>query len=145
MIEQLREQINIVVEAREQVQKATALRTAAYQKWLETFKPIIDDETITKSACQEAEDKLREMTVQSYMETGNKSILPGIGIRVRTILGYLASEAMEWAMEHKIALKLDTSAFEKIAKTSNLPFVSITEEPQATIATQLEAVEVKEG
>jgi len=54
-----------------------------------------------------------------------------------TRLNYDDREAMSWALEHKLALKLDTSAFEKIAKTSNLMFVTILEEPSATIATEL--------
>ena len=41
-------------------------------------------------------------------------------------------------MEHQIALSLDKSNFEKIAKTTPLPFVTIGKEVQATIATNLE-------
>ena len=142
---QLREQINAVVEARKKVQEATEQKTSAYQKWVEANQPLIDHESNAKSACQEAETELREMTLQSYAETGNKAPAPGVGIRVRTILGYLASEALEWAVEHKLALKLDTSTFEKIAKTSNLPFVNITDEAQATIATELAKIELEGG
>ena len=138
---QLREQINAVVEARKKVQEATEQKTSAYQKWVEANQPLIDHESNAKSACQEAETELREMTLQEYVETGNKSPLPGIGIRIMTRLNYESQKAMEWAMEHKLALKLDSSAFEKIAKTSNLPFVSITDEPTATIATELAKVE----
>ena len=134
-------QINAVVEAREKAKGATVERTASYEKWLESAKVLIASEDAAKAACQEAEGTLRELALQSYASTGEKAVAPGVGIRVRTILGYLAKDAMAWAMEHKLALKLDSSAFEKIAKTSNLPFVTITEEPQATIATELEKVE----
>jgi len=37
-----------------------------------------------------------------------------------------------------MALKLDTKAFEKIAKADPPDFVKLTTEPQATIATNLE-------
>jgi len=139
--QQLKEQINAVVEAREKAQEATTRRTEAYQKWVEVNQPLIDNESNAKSACQEAEVKLREMALETYAETGEKAVAPGIGIRVMTRLNYENQKAMEWAIEHKLALKLDSSAFEKIAKTSTLPFVTITEEPQATIAAELNKVE----
>lgn len=138
---ELREKINLVVEARVLVQKTTEMRMSEYQKWVETNQRVLDNETNAKSVCQELEAQLRELTLQSYAETGNKTPEVGLGIRVMTRLAYDNQEAMGWAMEHKLALKLDSSAFEKIAKTSNLPFVTISEEPQATIATELNKVE----
>ena len=138
--QQLIEQINTVVEAREKAQEATEWRTSAYQKWVEANQPLLDNESDAKSTCQEAEAKLREMTIQSYVDTGNKSALPGIGIRIMTRLTYDNQMAMEWAVEHKLALKLDAVIFEKIAKTSGLPFVTIAEEPTATIAADLKEI-----
>lgn len=140
MIDQLNEQIKIVVEARQQAQKALGDKSSSYAEWEIDNTLILDRVKLTTEAMREAEDKLRELTLLAYSKTGNKAPASGVGIRVKTILSYLVKEAMEWAMEHKLALKLDSSAFEKIAKTSNLPFVTITEEPTATIATQLEEV-----
>ena len=138
---QLKEQINAVVEARAKVKETTECRTSAYQKWIDENQPLLDNESNAKTGCQEAETKLRDLALQSYAKTKEKTVAPGIGIRVMTRLNYESQKAMEWAMEHKLALKLDSSAFEKIAKTSNLPFVTITEEPVATIATELAKVE----
>ena len=137
----LREQINIVVEARGKVKEATKLRVSAYQEFVEANQPLLDNESNAKTACEEAETILRNLALISYAETGEKAVAPGIGIRVMSRLGYDVKEAMAWALDHKLALKLDSSAFEKIAKTSDLPFVTTTEEPQATIATELEKVE----
>ena len=81
------------------------------------------------------------MALSTFSETQDKQVAPGVGIRVRTVLNYESKDAMDWAVKHELALKLDPSAFEKIAKTSNLPFVNITEEPTATLATELQAVE----
>ena len=131
------EQINLVVDARAKLEEALTLRHEAYQQWEEDNAFILDDETNARLACQEAETKLRELALLTYAETGDKTVAPGVGIRVMTKLGYDNQEAMIWAMEHKLALKLDTPAFEKIAKTNPLPFVLITDEIQATIATAL--------
>ncbi len=135
------EQINAVVEAREKAREANCQRVAEYNKWLEANQLLFDTETDTKVACNEAEGKLREMAVAQYAETREKAVAPGVGIRVLTKLGYDNQAALGWAIEHKLALKLDTPTFEKIAKTSNLPFVNISEEPQATIATELAKLE----
>ena len=94
----------------------------------------------TKQLCAEAEKALRELTLQAYAETGNKAPAPGVGIRIITRLVYDAGLALSWAKHHEIALKLDTSAFEKIAKASKPDFVEIQEEAQATIATDLSKV-----
>ncbi len=135
------ERINAVVEARAKAIEATDRRMEAYGFWLKEHEQLLLNEKAARVDCAEAEDELRALAIKTYEETGDKAIAPGIGIRVRTVLGYLASEAMEWAMEHKLALKLDSSAFEKIAKTSHLPFVTISEEPQATIATELNRID----
>ena len=131
------EQINAVVDTRARLKESLTKRHESYQQWEADNAIILDDESNARLACQEAETELRELAIQIYADTGSKDVAPGIGIRVMTKLGYDGKVAMEWAMEHKLALKLDSSAFEKIAKTSNLTFVTVTEEPLATIATAL--------
>ena len=138
---ELKEQINAVVEARANANAYSEEKSRIYEEVEEKHASLFADAFNANEIRKEAETKLRELTLQAYAETSNKAPEVGVGIRVKTILGYLASEAMDWAMEHKLALKLDTSSFEKIAKTNNLPFVTITEEPQATIATELNKVE----
>ena len=138
---ELEKQINLVVEARAMVEGEKLAYAGAYQKWLNENKTIIDVLEATKTVCAEREVTLREMALQTYASTQDKQVAPGIGIRVRTVLNYESKDAMEWAVKHELALKLDPSAFEKIAKTSNLSFVTITEEPQATIAAELQRVE----
>uniref|UniRef100_A0A6M3L1I4 Uncharacterized protein n=1 Tax=viral metagenome TaxID=1070528 RepID=A0A6M3L1I4_9ZZZZ len=137
----LKEQINAVVEVREHFDKLATFKKDALAKWEYDNNELLAEIILCTSVKAEAEDKLRELALQAYAETGEKAVAPGVGIRVRTLLGYSTKEAFEWAIEHKLALKLDPSAFEKIAKTSNIPFVSMTEEPTATIATELARVE----
>ncbi len=140
-MEQLKEQIKVVAEARKLAQAEKMIVAELREKWETENHTVLDLADKSLEGMREAETKLRELTLKAYAETGNKAPAPGVSIRVRTILSYLGSKALEWAMEHKMALKLDTSAFEKIVKATPLDFVTITQEPQATIATKLEEVE----
>jgi len=136
------EQINTLVEAREKARELKSQRDTLLEEWNKTNQVLFDTLTQAGAEVAEAEAQLRELAITEYTKTGNKTVAPGVGIRVMTRLSYDGKEAMDWAMEHKLALKLDSSAFEKIAKTSNLLFVITTEEPQATIATELVKVEL---
>ena len=138
---ELEKQINLVVEARAKAKEALINKTESYQSWLDSNQHLLDSESNAKATCQEVEAQLRELALVAFRVTGEKQVAPGIGIRVRAVLDYEPKEAMDWAIKHELALKLDASAFEKIAKTSKLLFVSITEEPTATIATELQRVE----
>ena len=137
---ELKERINEVVQARQQLKVALEKRHESYSAWEEANMVILDNESNARTVCQGLEAELREATIADYALTGNKSPEVGLGIRVKTCLAYEGKDAMEWAVEHKLALRLDTSSFEKIAKTNNLPFVTITEEPSATIATELQVI-----
>ena len=137
----IEKQINLVVVARGVERETNCQRVAAYNVWVEANQHILDLESDAKSACQEAEAQLRAMALSIFAETQDKKVAPGIGIRVKTVLDYDGKDAMDWALDHKLALKLDGTAFERIAKTSALSFVAITEEPTATIATELQVIE----
>ena len=138
---ELEKQINLVVEARAKAGEAKTLRLLAFEEWEHKHEGLFLAEKEFGAACAFEESQLREMAVKVFGETGDKQVAPGVGIRVRTVLNYESKDAMEWAVKHELALKLDPSAFEKIAKTSNLSFVTITEEPTATIAAELQKVE----
>jgi len=140
-VKELRELINLVVEARGAVKEATELRTSEYQKWLRTNQHLFDFEDNTKTACQEAEDSLRFLALETYAATGEKTVAPGIGIREVTKYSYSETEALKWAIEHKMALKLDETKFKNHVKADPPDFVTVTTEPQATIATELQKVE----
>ena len=73
----------------------------------------------------------------SFYDGEDKSKVYGVGIREVTKLAYSGAEAFDWAVAHKLALKLDGKTFEKLAKIDPPDFVTITTEPQATIAADL--------
>lgn len=138
MIEQLKEQIKVVVRARAKAQEAIEAKNASYTEWENNNQMLLDAMADTSQLRGDAETALRELTLQAYAQTGNKTPVLGVGIREVTKLEYDTQVAFNWAIEHTMALRLDTSAFEKIAKVSPPDFVKVFQEPQATIATQLE-------
>ena len=140
MIDQLREQIKIVIGARQKSQQVSEAKKFSLGKWEQENLTLLNEVALTTQQTSEAEDRLRELTLEAYAKTGNKAPAQGVGIRVVTKLEYDRVNAFNWAKEHAIALKLDISAFEKIAKVSPPEFVIISPEPQATIATHLEEI-----
>ena len=89
------------------------------------------------------EERLRQLAIQEYEESGSKSPAPGVGIKVMRDVAYDAGRALLWAREFGLALKLDAAAFERTVLSqpylANTPleFVKVTERPQATLAKDL--------
>ena len=135
---ELEKQIQVVAEARQDTKNAKDIVSAARIDWEVENKGIIENAETLHEELLIDEIKLRELTLQAYAETGDKAPAVGVGIREMTVLTYDGKVAFDWAKAHKMALKLDTTAFEKIAKADPPDFVKITTEPQATIATELE-------
>ncbi len=138
MIEQLQEQIKVVVKARQQSQGLNDRRKALYDDLQMMHSNLFSDMVVAKTLVENEEMLLRELTLQAYAETGNKTPAVGVGIREVTKLNYDGKVAFDWAKSHKMALQLDKKAFEKIAKADTPDFVTISQEPQATIATNLD-------
>lgn len=59
-----------------------------------------------------------------YAETQEKKLTGGLGIQIKTKLAYEADDALKWATEHKMCLGLNKKAFEAVAKTQPLDFVT---------------------
>lgn len=78
------------------------------------------------------QDVIREQAKAEYLITDNKKLLGGIGIRVISSLIYDKTDALKWAKEHSLCLSLDKRAFDKIAKSQDLDFVTKKEETTVT-------------
>ena len=91
------------------------------------------------------EEKLRTVALEEHLRTGEKKLYGGVGIRIAKVLGYDDKEALDWAIGHNMALQLDKRAFEKIAKTTPVECVTITEVPKATIPVKIEIGEMGYG
>jgi len=142
MMEEIKAQIKVVVEARQAATKAIEAKKVSFAEWEEQNRELIAKATQALATVGEAEGLLRSLTVQAFKETGNKEPAPGVGIREVAILDYEDKAAFKWAVEHNMALQLNTKAFEKLVKTEPdaFDFVKITKKPQATIAADLKAV-----
>ena len=130
-------QIEVVVLARENAQRARDSKSVAYSAWEQEYKSLLDSVTATSELVAEEEAKLRALTLQAYEQTGNKAPALGVSVKIFQTLDYDPKEALKWAMAHQIALSLDKKSFETFAKATPLEFVTIGEEPRAQIATEL--------
>ena len=136
----LREQVALVAKARRFLAAQQELMRAARQAWDDEYKVEIENTTHLLKECATAEVTLRDMTLAAYHKTGDKHPVPGVDVRLIQQMNYDTAEALTWAMDKRLALKLDVNAFEKVAKVIRLDFVTIIEMPQATIASDLDAV-----
>ena len=138
--EELQAQIQQVARARAASTLAIDERAMARSKWESEHQDLELAVSETYKAKEAEEAKLRELTLIAFNETGKKKPAPEVGIREIDKLTYESAAALFWATEHKLALKLDTPAFEKIVKASpaNFPFVDIDTVATATIATNIE-------
>ncbi len=137
MIEQLQEQIGVVARARTFAAKAKLAVNESRIGWEAQNAAIIDNADRAAEFTQEEEARLRELTLQAYAETGDKGPAVGVSVKIFEVLNYDSDEAKKWAVEHRVALKLDTATFEKIAKVDKPSFVTMSEEPRAQIARNL--------
>jgi len=62
--------------------------------------------------------------LETYQATGNKKLDGGLGIRVSSVLEYDQAKALEFAKEKNMFLQLDSKAFEKVAGSLGLDFVT---------------------
>ena len=86
------------------------------------------------------ETELRDAAVIAFKGTGERKPAPGVEVKVFDVFDYLPGDALKWAKEHGLALKLDVGVFEAIAKAQVIPFVTKRTEPRAQIARDLEKV-----
>jgi peroxiredoxin len=91
----------------------------------------------------ELEQQIRQKALEEYQLTKQKTLYGGVGIRVRTKLIYDKDRALEWALDHKMAMSLDMRKFEEIAKTKpqGVDFVKFEEEVIATIPKDIGKIE----
>lgn len=94
-----------------------------------------------------ADELVRNLAVELYLNTDDKKPHPAVPIKMYTILEYDKPVAFRYIRESlPVALKADWPLFEKIAKTvgGRLGFVIESQEPRATIARNLSKWEPKE-
>ncbi len=112
------------------------------KSWEESNAELIKNHTDAETKVADLETKLRSAIVELYKARDDKAIksgiIPGWGVQVGTKLEYDAEKAIAWAVEHKHLglLKLDATAFKKIAEVTKPDFVTFKEEATARIDTK---------
>ena len=125
--------IQTVIAARQQYHTVHTQVQHLREAWTIQHAAVLEEEAIRQQAMRQAEMALRILALDLYLATGNKSLAPGVKVREVTRLHYDPQAALTWAMEHRMALKLDEKTFEQLAKVAKLSFVHMTVEPQATL------------
>lgn len=98
---------------------------------------------VAKADVADCDALVRKLAVERFEATGEKHY-PGVDIAEYTTVYYDDTEALEWARETGLALKLDKSKFKKYAP--DLPFVEVRKEPRARVASDLsKALNLQEG
>ena len=103
---------------------------AKARKWLETiteeWRLIVDAHSVKKefesarAAVAELEADVRSELVKMHEKTGEKKFEGGCGIRIRKKYVYEYLDALDWAIERGLCLKLDTSVFDEACKIDKL-------------------------
>lgn len=130
-----------VAHLRQQHEAAAQKVRDAKQRWDDENADIVLSARNLGDALTFAEKNLRDRAIAEFKATGDKAPCEGVAINMFRRIDYDPQQALGWALDHKLCLNLDKRAFEKTAKATGanggLSFVHITEEPQATIATDL--------
>ena len=85
---------------------------------------LIKNITALNETIMQTKQEFEVLAEEEYNKTGQKKLLGGIGIQDRTFLDYKPEDAFNWAKEHGLCLSLDKKAFEAVAKTQKLDFVT---------------------
>jgi len=140
--QELIKQIQVVAKGRQAAKALADKKKALYDAFQSEHAELFSDVVVATTKVGEEEARLRELTIEAYNATGNKAPVPGVSVKIFQTLDYDSKQAFDWAVDHKIMLKLDVPAFEKMSKMApetRPGFVTITEEPRAQIASELTA------
>lgn len=108
----------------------------------ESNKLLIDSIKEINLNITNLKEELKVCAITKFNETGLKALDGGIGIRIMTVLNYDPIQALNWAKEKDLFLRLDTTSFEKVAKTGEIDFVKIEERTTVTFPKHIKKVDI---
>ena len=100
-----------------------------FDEFKEENKSLTDSIEVIRLSITEVKDELKVMGLKEFEVTGFKKLVGGLSIREMTNISYDDKEALNWALNHQLALKLDATKFKKFAKLQELDFVTFTPNP----------------
>lgn len=94
--------------------------------------------TVLRTLAADLESQIRAEALAVYAADGNKKPHAAVSVKEFTVLKYDPKLALDYCVTHwPAALKLNTTAFEKISQIARPEFVTEHVEPRAQIATDL--------
>jgi len=144
----LLERVRQVAHLRRVQKDIEAVVHSEWTAWEQAHSGLLVSVAAVANSLAEAEQDLRQAALNSYAVTGEKTVAPGVNVRVLTKLEYEEAKAVEWVRAHLLStklLQLNKTAFEKMAKGMPLDYVTVTQVPQATIAADLDKVLAEQG
>jgi len=132
------ERLGYVAKGREAVEDLRARKRETYDAYLTTNNLLFERLAVAEATLLVNESAVRDIAIEMYSQTEIKDLPGGVKIKMRTFLVYDENTALEWAMKHNLAVKLDKSKFEKLAKVQEIPGVSVHNKPMATIPSRIE-------
>lgn len=125
----------IILQSRIDRMEAALAATPEAQLLAETREEMAN----RKADCREHEVAARDIGLKLYEASGDRKPHAALTIKMFKVLDYDAENALAYCREHlPQALKLDRREFEKVAKTVNIPIVTMGLEPRMTIARNLD-------
>lgn len=109
-----------------------------HEAYLESTADIREIIRATEEQIDFLTAELKTQGLDEYAETGNKQLTGGLGIRCSKSLEYDESKAFEFAKEKDMFLQLDKKAFEKVAPSLGLDFVTQSEKISVTFPKEIQ-------
>lgn len=137
----LREAVARLAMTRQLHADSTALLAAARAQFEAEHSALLATVATDATNESEAERTVRALAVDEFKVSGDKTPCEGVSIVLSKVLTYEPATVTDWAKTAMPDLitppQLNVKAFEKIARTVPLPFVTITETPAVRIASEL--------
>ena len=142
----MEELVKRLAKARQDLELATLCRDALYDEATTTPQWHAYEEQRTEVdqlplEVQAVDVELREAALAEHMHTGSKHLYGGVQIKMFTVMTYDPDKAKSYCINHGLqaALKLDAKVFERAVPALGLDWVTVEQEPRATIPTDLSA------
>lgn len=137
---ELETQIRLVAEVRRHNEALRYRKAKVFAEWEAQNEDLLFSVGKNTEFLNEEETRLRDLTLEVYLETGNKAPAPGVSVKIFQTLAYDPKDALTWAMSHQVALSLDKKTFERFAASTPLDFVTVNEEARAQISQDLSKI-----
>lgn len=121
-------------------EEITEVRT----KFEEEHLPLFKQQNKIREQISGCKEILCVEAEEEYKVDGIKKRLGGIGIRIYKLLEYDQETALKWAKDKDLFLQLDKKAFENVAKTGEIDFVTSKDKITVTFPKEIKINEEEE-